>query len=313
MAENYFGNFPAITYPRTNNSSANVVIKDITRRTTVTANTVAGTSAVNFYPYELTDSLRSDHVAEFYYNNGELEWLVQLTNQNIDPYYGWYNDYTTFETVITEKYGTEANAKQKVKYYINNWADDDRVLTPEYHNSSLPEVEKKFWKPQFGPNFDILGYERKRDDITMNTNQIWQFEISANTGELQVGEIVDVFEDGSEIRIGSGEVTLANSTFFRIHNVSGNLTANSSLTLNFIGNDSLANYSTANSEQYFINIANSEFAYYSPVYFYDFEEEQNEARKDINLIGDTYADQYVNEFERLMLADVDIETGLVEN
>ena len=303
MADKYFENIPNVFYNK-------ILCKDITRRAILTfANTA---SPYAYYPYDIQSHIRSDQVAEYYYNQPALDWLVHLDNEIVDPYYGWYQTDEIFETAIIEKYGSVIEAQQKVKHYINNWADDDTTIDVSFYNNILEKSLRKYWQPIYGAGFNLLGYSRKQDDIVQNTNQIWQFEIAANNSDIGFtgGERVTISNTGAETVVGTGEIEISNSTFFRIKNISGNLIANSTVTRDIRGITSGANISSSNSQLWFSNISNTEFVYYTAVTFWDWEQEENEKRKSLALIGDNIEGPIVQEFERVMNLDTDPETGL---
>lgn len=305
MASSYFENFPDLIY---NGKRC----KDITRRSIIRAGNT--TSPFNFYPYELQHQLRSDHVAEYYYEDAELDWLILLSNDIVDPYYGWYNTNEQFRVGLIENFGSIETAQQKVLFYRNNWADDDVQLTVNQYDNIIVKSLRKYYEPVYGPGLSIIAYKRKENDIVQNTNKIIEYTISSNNAgvALEIGELVNIRATGTETNIGFAEVETANSSIFRIKNVRGSTTANSSITLDIIGRNTSANVSTNNSQILFENITDEEAVFYSPVYAYDHAEEQNESRKNLNLIGDGMQELYVNQFNRLMNRDIDDETGLAE-
>lgn len=303
MATPYFDNFPNVYY-------ANTLCKDITRRAVLQ---ISNTSAPhNFYPYDIQSHLRSDHIAEYYYEEPQYDWMVYLANKIVDPYYGWYNDDQTLDSRITEEYGSLERAQQKIKHYVNNWADDDTNITPDYYNNNLVPSLRKYWSPVFGPAGNITGYIRAQNDTIQNTNQIWQFEINVanNATRFSIGELATVHTTGVQEAIGRGEVETSNTTVVRLKNISGSMEANSTVTLDVRGVDTGANHSSSNSYTWFYNISNGEFVYYSAVSCYDWEVEQNEARRSLLLVGDGHVAIIDQEFEQQMKQDVDLETGL---
>ena len=97
MATNYFDNFPKVYY-------SNTICRDLSRRVSIDNNTDIQGSLDVFYPYEIKDYLRADHISEYYYNRSELDWLIYLTNKVVDPYYEWYLNDLQFQSFINEKY-----------------------------------------------------------------------------------------------------------------------------------------------------------------------------------------------------------------
>jgi len=302
MAAPYFQNFPPLEY-------GNTVCRDITRRALLNLNS-AGVGLL-YYPYEIESHLRTDHLAEYYYNESQYEWAALLANEIVDPYYGWYNDEETFQQLITEKYGDLVTAQKTIKYYINNWADDNSQISIGYHDNELEEDLKKYWKPVYRRPTEVVGYIRREDNIVRNTNKILEYTISANNDTIAVlnNELVDIKTSGSEDVVANGQIVTSNSSMIRVMNVTGNTFANTTVVKDLVGITSGANVSVNEVVTKFENISNTEFAYYSAVTFYDWEVERREANKNINLIGDADIDGVAQEFERIMKNDTDPETG----
>lgn len=307
MADSYFTNFPDLYY---NGKRA----KDITRRVNIEVGDT--TSPYIFYPYELQHQLRQDHVSEYYYDDSGLDWLILISNKILDPYFGWYNTQEQFEELIKEKYGSLETAQRKIIFYRNNWSNDPNEITVSYYNNTLARPLRKYYEPVFNATTNIISYRRKQEETVMNTNRILQFTISSNNVanvSHSIGELVDIKNTGLDATVATGEVEMANSTYIRIKNVAGNTTANSSLIKDIVGESSGANVSVSNVETWFENISLTENDFWEPIYFYDYEVELNEQKKNINLIGDGVQNLFVEEFVRQIREDVDETTGLVAN
>lgn len=303
MASAYFQNFPQLSY-------ANTLVRDITRRSVL--NLKSSGLDINFYPYEITDALRTDLLAEYYYDDAELEWMCLLANDIIDPYYGWYMNNNEFDQLIVEKYGSVVNAQKYIKFYINNWADDDTVLSVPYYTNSLTDSLRKYWKPVYIRPTEVSHYVRREDDIVMNTNQILEYSIIANNSgtALLANELVDIKLTGGTAAKANGQVVTSNSSMVRVMNVSGDTVANSTIVVDLVGQTSEANVSANDVETTFQNIPSTELIYYTAVSYYDWELEQREATKNINLVSDGAVDNVAETFENLMTFDVDPDTGL---
>lgn len=286
MAENYFSKFPLISY------SGKQCI-DITKRIRVRSG--ERNSPYVYYPYEIPHGLRADHIASYYYEDGYLDWMIYLSNDLIDPYYDWYLDSEQFHRFIQSKYGDIPTAQRKIKYYQNNWENDDNELTPSFYNNTLPNSHKKYYSPVFGVNTKIISYRRKQVNSLSNTNRILQYTIANNSSNAYtVGELVNIRPSGTDETVGTGEIEMANSSVIRVKNVDGNTAANSSVTKDIIGVSTSTN-ATANSvETYFENFGNTETIFWTPVTYYDYETFKNEKKKNIKLVGDTIYSQLVN-------------------
>lgn len=273
MPELYFNKFPRITYANTNciDITARVTIEQDLRR-----------SPVVFDDYTLKNSTRSDSIAAKYYDDPNMEWMIWLSNGIIDPYYGWNLSPEDFEAHIVKKYGSIAKATQKIAYYKNNYAADDTELTPSFYNNSLPKNLKKYYNPNYNENVTILSYSRKKDDTIVNTNKLYQFNITlSNTTNFVVGEFVNLTPGD-----GKGEVVFANSTIVNIKNISGFMTGT-----NIKGSDTNANATVTGSTKLAENIADDEAVYWSPVYYYDLEHDLNEKNATIQLVNPAYASE----------------------
>jgi hypothetical protein len=284
--DRYFSKFPTFVYK-------DKVARDITRRVTITPRDK--NNPYNFYPFVLRDELRSDHVAEFYHEDPEKDWLVYHTNNIIDPYYDWHNDTYTFNSLLVNKYGSVENAMKMVFVYRNNWVSDTTQLTPSQYYNQIPQSWKKYYSPIWGEKATIIAFERSKDDYVMNTNRIIQYPItSVNSIDFSIGEIVD-FKFGGEI-MGGGEVEYCNTSILTVKNVTGNTTANSTMVINIMGETSLANATSDSVSLLMESIPLDEEKFWSPVYYHEFELEKNEERKHINLINNDLVPFIIQDF-----------------
>lgn len=325
MTQRLFENLPNFYY-------SNTLCKDITRR----AKFIDDKERPSFLllEYDLEHSLRADQVSEYYYNNSELDWLIYMTNDIIDPYYEWHLNDLDFEEMLIHKYGSVANAMKKVKFYINNWYDNQTEIEASFYDNNLPLNWKKYYVPSVWKSSKSvitnkkkvesavytnspITYKRKEIDVIMNTNRILELTVHSNnsTKGLVVGELVDFLDDnGSSVSVGAGEVLVANSTIIRVMNVSGNTSANNTNRKIVVGESSNANITISNSAiavktlvvnsvvttTKFENIPLDEEVFWSPVTCFDYENIQNEKRKTLHIAASGSKDIIVQKFfERL--------------
>ena len=64
------------------------------------------------YQYDVQDGERADIIAEKYYGDGQLDWVIYLINNIIDPQFDWPLDDRSFDRYIRNKYGSRESAKQ---------------------------------------------------------------------------------------------------------------------------------------------------------------------------------------------------------
>jgi hypothetical protein len=298
----YFEKFPNIYY-------RNSICKDLSRRISIDNNTDIQGNYDIFYPYELKSHLRPDHVSEYYYEDSELDWLVYLTNKVVDPYYEWYLNDQQFQSMLREKYESFENSIRLIKYYQNNWSNDDTSLTVSFYENNLEQKLKKYYKPDWGMGRKIISYSRKQDDSIVNTNRIVNYDIqyqSANT--FIVGEPVD-FKLVTSV-IGQGQVCYANQTNILVQSVTGDIYSNSTYSVIINGTQSSSNCTSNNSSIVTQNISLDEEVYWSPVTCFDYEVNLNEQKKNINLIASGPHQQIVQQIANTLNENVDLLTNM---
>jgi hypothetical protein len=99
MSNQLFKNFPEIQY--TLSTGKIVTIKDFFRKSTIEQDSV--NSVISYTFYEIQDGERPDVVADRLYVDSDLHWTFFLVN-DMDNYYQWYKDQTTFENQLKEMY-----------------------------------------------------------------------------------------------------------------------------------------------------------------------------------------------------------------
>lgn len=275
MPERYFAKFPRMVYQ-------NTLCTDITRR--VRLDPAMKNNLEIFYPTEIEAGFRSDQLAEAYHDDAEMDWMVYLVNDIVDPYYQWHYSSINFEDFLVKKYGDVANTQERIVIYRNNWYEDDVQITPQRYNEQIDFAWRKYYEPLFTPTNSIYAYRRKREDWVVNTNRILRYTITGNTVSFADDEIVDI-KDGATV-VGGGTVINSNTTTLTIQHVSGNTSANTTATKNIVGETSLANAVANAVTTVSENFTTSESVFWSPVTIFDQELEKWEQNKHIQVIQD---------------------------
>jgi len=279
MAEYYFAKFPTIQY-------ANSTCVDLTKRTVINSN--LRNSPIVFDEYDIKNFSRADIISENYYEDPTMEWMIWMTNGIIDPYYGWSLTNEEFDAHLIKKYGSIDLTLKKIAYFRSNWRNDDRELSPSFYNSQLPGNLKKYFTPNFNDGITILSYTRKRDDVLVNTNKLYSFDVTLSDTQLTftVGELVDITTNTAPFTVvGGGEVIFANTSVVKVKNIAGNTSAT-----NLIASEQTNAVATITTSTLIAdNIPDDEAAYWEPVYVYDVEYESNEKNKSIQLLNPAYA------------------------
>lgn len=290
MAENYFRKFQKIDY-------ANNVVLNIISRTAVQTTVLNNPNL--FYPYDLSNGLRPDQIADQYYNDQYMDWVIYFSNKIIDPYYGWYINEDDFNKFIVKKYNKSIETlKQTVVKYMNNWYNGDIITTAEY--DALPADQVRYWTPLYDALGRVQSYQRLAIDWSHNTNSIIKY--SCNGNNFIDDEVVTIQFNANNK--GKAQVVTGNTTALVVQHVSGVLYPNTSVTItanSFIkGRDSNANVAFTAVSSVANNIPAGEATYWDAVTVYDYEYELNEANKSINVLNNRYSLQISKNLTDLM-------------
>lgn len=290
MTEKYFAKFPVIKYD--NNKVVN-----ITERATI-LNTIYQNPYL-YYPYDIKVGERPDNIADKYYGDQYMSWVLYMSNKIQDPYYEWYIDQDSFNDFITKKYGSIKKAMTKTTFYRNNWYDNQNNIDTNSFNI-LSDKIKRFYEPIYADsqyNIVLLGYRRKQIDWKLNTNSIVKYSVT--NGAFINNEIVNVWFSSNYT--GTGQVCSSNSSSVFIQHVK-NYVANQTITGSsyLYGTESNSNVIFTSASYISNNIPSGEATYWSPVTYYDFETEINEKNKSIRILDKNYSMQISDQLSKIL-------------
>lgn len=293
MSEKYFEKFQLISY-------GNTAAVNITQRTVI-LNSVY-TNPNLYYMYDIKPYERPDIIADEYYQDQYMSWILYLTNKIIDPYYDWHIDQETFKAFLIKKYGSYENATSKVKYYRNNWYTEPEQITMASYDTlvSANGAIAKYYTPVYldeTKNTIPNGYIRRREDWKYNTNRIATY--TANGTSFITDEIVNVNFDINDV--GRGQVTFANSTTVILQHLSGVTTTGTVVGSSYLyGRESKANTIFTDVTLLTDNIPTNETIYWEPVTYNQYETEINEQNKTIQVLNKSFSTQISKELRRLL-------------
>lgn len=288
MTERYFDKFQLISY-------ANTVAVNITERAKVVQG--AFSSPYNYYLYQTQNNERPDNIAARYYEDPYMAWILYLTNDVIDPYYDWYMDSTSFNDFVAKKYGSIQAATNKIAFWRNNWYQNIEPITTTTYQS-LTASQKKYYDPVLPDNVYAttpISYVRKKIDWKMTTNSVVNYSVVS--GGFINDEIVQVNFDPSHT--GTGQVCFSNSSSVSIQHVQGYTSGVTITGSSFLyGTESGTNTVFTTSQVLTSQV--DEAAYWSPVYYYDYELEKNEENKSIAILNSQYSTQIADQLKRAL-------------
>lgn len=291
MSETYFSKFPTIAY-------GNNICVNITERATL-LNKVYQNPYL-YYSYDVVAGERPDNVASRYYDDPYMSWILYFSNKTDDPYYGWYMDQLTFDQYLTKKYGSTINAQSKTSFYRNNWYSNPDGISTSQYNTLDPSLQK-YYEPNYGN--DVYGtvplnYVRLRKDWTMQTNSIVNYTVNTTASQFAVDEIVDVYFNN--VYSGYGQVTYSGTNQIIIQHVNGVVTGSILGSCYLIGRESKHNVFFTAVNLLTNVIPTIELSYWSPVTYYDYENELNEQNKSIHIMDKRYSSQLVSDLKKIL-------------
>ena len=286
MADNFFKHYPNITY-------SNTVVKNILAKVAFQKNN--DENYFTYHPYTIVEGDRADTLAYLYYGDPGYDWVIYYANMLVDPYFDWPLDTKTFKLHVENKYGSLTEARSKIKFFRSNYIQDDSTISTAAYNA-LTELQKRFWVPVVGINSTITNYKRKREDVVYNTNKTLSLNVSlAENISYTAGE--QVKQTSGSVVVALGNLKFSNSSVAIVDNIQGAF----STSYNLVGTSSGTSSAVSSVETLSTSIDSTIQNYFVPVTFYEYEEELNEARKNIRLLDSAYVGDIQEKFKELLL------------
>ena len=207
MSNHYFENFSTINYGGytcTNILARPKILKRVSR------------NPYAFYPLQLRQGDRPDTVSEAYYGSFFYSWIVLLSNNILDPYFGWQMTQQIFQEFIAEKYNSFVAANRKILNFRVNWDADPSVILPNAYDA-MPDYQKKYYAPMF-VGHDIVSYDRAKLPYTSTTNYYQVVTISSNT-IFAVGDLVSTQLNG--LIVSTSEIVVNNGAALVLQHIQG--------------------------------------------------------------------------------------------
>ncbi len=314
--DRFFDKFPNMYY-------GGVLCKDLSRRVSINNNTNVQGDAGPFYAYTIKQHLRPDQVSGFYYDDPEMDWMIWMANKAIDPYYDWYLDQFQFNDLIIDKYGSVENANRTIMYWRNNWFNDTKRITPSYYENNIEKKWRKYYEPIWGPKAKILAYKRRHLDNYVTTNRILKYVTAEAT--FEEGEPVtfhnihtpapgDPPTNPNDAVTGKGQIAqIEDSEHLFIQHLRDEVEVTYAEGKQIRGTRSGARAIVTSHTTIFENIPLDETIFWEPVSAWQYEEEINESKKDIQLVGKGIHTFMSQEVARRLKENVTVGTGMSIN
>lgn len=150
----YFSKFPKGVYDIAGNKQFKLVT-DIMRRVKVRAKIINEASLYD--DYDVPSGERPEVTAFKHFGDTELHWVILLTNDITDAYYGWPLSDQDFEKYVTDKY---ANPQGIHHYEITQSSGNTTGSSPDDYSHKI-EVNETESGAESVSNYE---YERREQD-----------------------------------------------------------------------------------------------------------------------------------------------------
>lgn len=183
--KSHFQFIPNFTY-------TNVDAKNIIMRTRIRSDILNRTAI--FYDYYVKNSDRADLIAQNYYGDSTLDWLIYYANSIVDPYFGWILDTYDFEQFIIKKYGSIEIAQATLKQYekiiqhkevlFDDTVTEEKYLVVDYDNYIRTPIDDR-------RNISCFDFEERLNDSKRKIKLI-----DKNYLSQIMNEIKEIYKNG---------------------------------------------------------------------------------------------------------------------
>lgn len=143
--------------------------------------TIKATSS-SYYDYEVQDGDTPEMLADKYYGDPELHWVILFMNDIVDPLYDWPLDYSKFVKYVQNKYDSIAAAKSLVHHYekiIERYDSGSQVTTTSTLTIDLTTYNALPATAQIN-TFNLVNGTTVKEIITRKIVYCWEYELLEN-------------------------------------------------------------------------------------------------------------------------------------
>lgn len=252
MANPYFTYFPKVEYQ-------SKIVTDITRRFKLDDNLKS--DPYLFIPYTISDDIKAEDVALFYYGDQDLVWLIYIANNIVDPYSQWpMTSKNLFKSLQKKYYKKILDVSEVIDgkiYQDHSYKTSDPVIV--YGNNAGPLVKGRVYYVIVNPN---------------NSFSLSSTIIGALSGQ---------------------SITFSDDTPFKLVFDVNRFIYNGEITSNIIVARNTENPEIEASPETYFEKPNDWY----PVRVFEYENEQNDKKRIIWLINDAYKTRIIEEFKKI--------------
>jgi hypothetical protein len=137
----------------------------------------------NYYTYTIKDGERADIIAESFYGDPTLDWIIYLCNNIVDPYKDWIMTDKDFINYLESKYEMSAyklastNTNDTIAYYYYTGLPSDTQAEIDSYNYTLTPF-----------TYDQLG-----SPSGWTAKSIWELESEKNEAKREIKLLKPVY------------------------------------------------------------------------------------------------------------------------
>lgn len=169
MSKKYFQNLPKIFYDINKDGKHKEIINIFNR---VRVHRSILNNDMLTYEYTIKEGDTPENIANRYYEDVNLHWIVLMSNNIIDIYSEWPLTYSQFNNYINKKYGSSQEANRTIHAYYDPYGNEiDRDYYLELLETEKIDIPTTLTKYQY----EEMVNNEKREIKLLNKNFIDQF------------------------------------------------------------------------------------------------------------------------------------------
>jgi hypothetical protein len=291
----YFKNFPQIAYTLDQDAQSFKIVPNMLAKVRFNQAVIDNSSL--YFQYDVKDGERPEDIAYRVYKDPTKHWVILIANEVLDPQYDWVLSQTNFEKYINTKYSsltinlnptetyTGNYQVSEIAYQGGNSVDQSSVeATVVSYNSTSKSLILKFANSTLATNVNITGVTsaQTHNVISVAYNNDGYNWASNTTSHFKVTERSTNSYDRT-INTKTYKVSAKDYNHFSdsVFNRNTNVTTTDSYTLN--DGSVLGVEKTV-----------------SPMSYYDYENELNEAKRKIKLPRSEFVLEIEAQFKRIL-------------
>ena len=208
----YFNELPNLEvvsrFLRTKTNQDYIKIKNIWKRPKLREDVANAVTAFEYY--QIKDGERPDQIAQKYYGDPELDWVILLTNNIINLNNDWPLDNNSFYNYLIDKYGSDEEIQKTHHIETTEGKDEfNRLVLPKGLIVDKDELSPNSFTTSSAVN--IISTFLSGDDLTeVTVNLLQVISIKKNNEDEILYPIDDIKEQVSFLKVYKRNSTIAN-------------------------------------------------------------------------------------------------------